>query len=406
MAESLFSYPTPFTPPTTEEDKLSFLRLIRSRRVGVATFYRLLAEHGSAAVALDALPEIARAAGVAQYAACPEGVALAEMKAARRLGAQMLCHGQPSYPSALAELSDAPPVLWAMGDVSLLTRPMVALVGARNASSLGTRMARKLAEGLGAAGYVVVSGLARGVDAAAHHAALASGTVAVQAGGVDVIYPAENTALAKDIAVRGLRLSEQPFGLEPQARHFPMRNRIISGLGRAVVVIEAAARSGSLITARNALDQGREVMAVPGHPLDARASGCNMLIRDGALLVRGVEDILAGLGCGEEQSAHPSVISPKARGENLAVTTMKEAPATGDVPPPLVRDIVHKSRPTSETRALHQSILDRLGPSPLAEDQLIRDLSLPAAKLAQELLLLEMDGVIARQPGGLLTRVV
>jgi len=169
-------------------------------------------------------------------------------------------------------------------------------VGARNASSLGLRMARRLAEGLGAAGQVVVSGLARGIDAAAHEAALATGTVAVMAGGVDVIYPEENADLAAQIAAKGCLVAEHPPGLQPQTRHFPLRNRIISGLSRAVVVVEAAARSGSLITARDAADQGREVLAVPGHPFDARAAGCNMLLRDGATLVRHVGDVTEALG--------------------------------------------------------------------------------------------------------------
>jgi DNA processing protein len=182
-----------------------------------------------------------------------------------------------------------------MGDPALLARPMIALVGARNASSLGTRMARRLAEELGEAGYVVVSGLARGIDTAAHHASLATGTVAVMAGGVDIVYPVENAVLAQEIAETGLRLSEQPMHLEPQARHFPRRNRIISGLAKAVVVVEAAAKSGSLITARTALDQGRDVLAVPGHPFDARAGGCNMLIRDGAVLVRSAADVIEAL---------------------------------------------------------------------------------------------------------------
>lgn len=380
----MFSYPTPFTPPTTEDDRLSWLRLIRSRRVGIATFYRLIEEYGSARSALQALPEIARAAGVQAYEPCPEGVARAELKAGKAAGARLLCRGEPGYPRPLADLSDAPPVLWAIGEPALLARPTVALVGARSASSLGTRMARKLAEGLGAAGITVVSGLARGVDAAAHAAALPTGTVAVMAGGVDVIYPAENAVLAGEIAVKGLRLSEQPMGLGPLARHFPLRNRIISGLSRAVVVVEAAARSGSLITARTALDQGREVLAVPGHPFDGRAAGCNMLIRDGATLVRGVDDVLAAL-------------SPVAAADLEA-----KAPA-----PPLAAPPPTASAPARDWRemaALHRQILERLGPSPVAEDQLIRDLALPAAAIAPELVALELDGRIERQAGGLLTR--
>lgn len=378
----MFSYPTPFTPPTTEENRFSWLRLIRSHRVGVATFYRLLDEYGSAQAALLALPEVAKAAGVSSYSICPEGVIVNELKAGKAAGARLICRGDDGYPQALADLPDAPPVLWCMGDISLLSRPMVALVGARSASSLGTRMARKLAEGLGAAGVTVVSGLARGIDTAAHAAALPTGTIAVMAGGVDAIYPAENTALADQIAANGLRLSEQPMGLSPIARHFPLRNRIISGLSRAVVVVEAAGRSGSLITARNALDQGREVLAVPGHPFDARAAGCNMLIRDGATLVRGVEDVLEVIGA----IGHtPTALPPQS--------------------PPIDIPTAPPERPWRDSAALHQQILGRLGPSPVAEDQLIRDLALPAASVTAELVTLELDGRILRQAGGLLSRL-
>ena len=267
--------------PTTEEDTVNRLRLLRSRRVGIATNRRLIIEHGSAAAALDALPQIAQASGVSDYAVYPLERVHAELEAGRKAGARLIVEGDPEYPSALGDIDDSPPILWAIGLLALIKRPMVALVGARNVSSLGTRMAKKLGAELSAKGITVVSGLARGIDAAAYLGALAGGTIAVQAGGVDVIYPTENTKLAEDIAKSGLRLSEMPMGLQPQARHFPARNRIISGLAQAVVVVEAAAKSGSLITARNALDQGRDVLAVPGHPFDARAWGCNMLIRDG-----------------------------------------------------------------------------------------------------------------------------
>ncbi|MBW6505777.1 MAG: DNA-processing protein DprA [Rhodobacteraceae bacterium] len=385
MESGLFALPTPFTPPTTEEDELAALRLIRSRRVGPVTYFRLLAEYGSAQAALAALPEVARAAGVAGYAPCPKPVALAELRAGRRTGARLICHGQPSYPATLAEIPDAPPALWAQGDVALLSRPMVALVGARNASSLGLRMARKLAEGLGAAGLVVVSGLARGIDAAAHSAAIDTGTIAALAGGIDVIYPLENADLAQAIAARGLLLSEQPMGLDPQARHFPMRNRIISGLVRLVVVVEAAGSSGSLITARLALDQGREVMAVPGHPLDARAAGCNALIRDGAVLVRSPEDVLALL---DGLPGRRDAVADAGAGACVDGTATAGATPRGPAVP------------------LQATILDRLGPSPLAEDQLIRDLALPASQIAPELLALEIEGRIERQPGGMLARVV
>ncbi|WP_223421780.1 DNA-processing protein DprA [Tateyamaria pelophila] len=382
MTESTDTHPSsthPPLPPTSEDDQFMRLRLLRSRRVGIATYNRLLIEHGTAQNALAALPEVARAAGVQRYEICPEGVVRAELKAGRAAGARLIARGSSAYPHMLDDLADAPPFLWALGDVSLLRRPMIALVGARNASSLGTRMARKLATDLGKAGYVVVSGLARGVDAATHLAALDSGTVAVQAGGVDTIYPAENAELAQNLATSGLRLSEQPMGLQPMARHFPARNRIISGLAQATIVVEAAAKSGSLITARDALDQGREVLAVPGHPMDARASGCNMLIRDGATLVRSAEDVL----------------------EALAPLTRPAAPELPleipSAPPPDRRSL-------RETADLHSQILSRLGPSPLAEDQLIRDLNSPASDVTPALVELELEGSIDRAPGGLLTR--
>ncbi|MCT8329863.1 DNA-processing protein DprA [Acidimangrovimonas sediminis] len=354
----------------------------------MVTFNRLLAEHGSARAALDALPDVARSAGVATYQPCSEASALKELRAGQSAGARLLCRGEPAYPAALAEIADAPPVIWVLGDPALTFRPMVALVGARGASSLGTRMARRLAEGLGGEGFVIVSGLARGIDAAAHAASLATGTVAVMAGGVDHVYPPENAALAAEISARGLRVSEQPPGLEPMARHFPLRNRIISGLARAVIVVEAAAQSGSLITARLALDQGREVLAVPGHPFDGRASGCNMLIRDGATLVRGPEDVIAAIGKPEGLSAPAHGVASTSPG----AATVAANPAAG-------------SRSWRDQSALHRRILDRLGPSPVAEDQLIRDLAMPASQIAPELVMLEMDGQIQRAPGGLLSRV-
>ncbi|WP_306152759.1 DNA-processing protein DprA [Roseovarius sp. MMSF_3281] len=386
MTEDTHPSTHPPLPPTTEDDRVSWLRLLRSRRVGPSTFHRLMKEHGTVQAALAALPEVAKAAGVENYQICPEGVARAELKAAAQAGAQMLCFGDPLYPPELAEIPDAPPILWTIGDTEILHRPLVAMVGARNASSLGQRMARGLAADLSAKGFVVVSGLARGVDTAAHTATLEAGTVAVLAGGVDVMYPAENTRLSEDIAKTGLRLSEQPMGTVPQARHFPRRNRIISGLCRATIVVEAAAKSGSLITARTALDQGREVLAVPGHPFDARAAGCNMLIRDGAQLVRNADDVIEAIGPvqGVTQPAEHQ-------------TEMPLDPPPRPAPP---------KRSLQDTAALHQQILDRLGPSPLAEDQLIRDLKAPAANISPALTDLELDGRIRRHAGGLLSLAV
>ncbi|MGV6812038.1 MAG: DNA-processing protein DprA [Brevirhabdus sp.] len=376
MTQDLFPS-AQITAPQSEDEAVRWLQLIRSHRVGPSTFYRLLREHGSAGQALLALPEVARAAGVKGYRACDPLTAEREYRAGRKLGARLLCYGGPGYPMALAEIDDAPPVMWSIGCIGLMERPMIALVGARNASSLGTRISRKLAEDLGQSDQVIVSGLARGIDTAAHSAALSTGTVAVVAGGVDVTYPAENGALAAQIADTGVILSEQPLGLAPQARHFPPRNRIISGLARGVVVIEAAAKSGSLITARNALDQGREVMAVPGHPFDGRSGGCNMLIRDGAVLVRSGEDVLAHLGpAGSPERSVSATIAP---------------PQPPEPPWP---------------RELEPRILSLLGPNPLAEDQLIRDLQLPADAVAPTLVELELNGRIRRQPGGLLSLTV
>ncbi len=392
MTEDNSSSTHPPLPPTTEDDRLARLRLLRSRRVGPATYRRLLAEHGTAARALAALPEMARAAGLPDYRICPEGVVTAEMRQAAQAGAKLVFAGEAGFPAPLSEIEDAPVCLWMIGDPALLQRPMVSVVGSRNASSLGARMARKLAQELGEAGLSVVSGLARGIDAAAHKGALATGTIAVQAGGVDTIYPLENTQLARDIGKQGLRLSDQPMGLQAQARHFPARNRIVAGLGLVTVVVEAAGKSGSLITARLALDQGRDVLAVPGHPFDARASGCNMLIRDGAVLVRNTQDILDHLGNAASvraRAAHP--VQPD-------LPTRQDPPDLAPPAPP--------ARSLRETNLLHQDILARLGPTPMAEDQLIRALGTTSNSVSPLLVELELEGKVIRQAGGLLARTI
>jgi len=347
---------------------------LRSYRVGISTFFRLLHEHGTADAALDALPAVAAEAGVKDYAPCPEGVVKAELKAGRKAGAQLVFIGSPDYPKHLLDLSDPPPMLWVTGHVATLSAPMIGIVGSRNASSLGMRMARTLAADLAAAGYLVVSGLARGIDGAAHTAAVDTGTVAVMAGGVDVLYPSENAGLAADILGKGARVSEMPMGVQPQARHFPRRNRIISGLAQALVVVEAASKSGSLITAKSALDQGRDVMAVPGHPFDARASGCNMLIRDGATLVRSAEDVIDALPKPQEQT-------------EMALQT---------APPPDTRSL-------AETAELHTQILDKLSAAPVPEDQLIRDLASKAQIISPAVTRLELEGRVQRQAGGMLS---
>lgn len=361
---------TPSLTPTSEEEHVLWLRLLRSRRVGISTFHRLMREHGCAARALDALPDLAQEAGVPHYTPASAATAQSELRAARKSGAKALWIGSLDYPASLLDLRDPPPLLWARGNTEYLHVPAVAMVGARNASSLGGRMARLMARDLGAAGYVTVSGLARGIDAAAHEGSLKTGTIAILGGGVDQIYPRENATLYSAICDTGLVLSEQPMGLKPKAPHFPKRNRLIAALGRALVVIEAAARSGSLISARDALDLGRDVLAVPGHPLDPRAAGGNMLIRDGAMLARSAGDVIEAMG----------QITP--------------------LPAPAPR-----AEQKTDLRALHQQILNRLGSAPLPEDQLLRDIGAPAQQLARCLSELELTGHLRREPGGLLVRL-
>ncbi len=329
----------------------------------------MLSEHGTAAAALDALPQIARDAGVKDYAAFSHKAAYDELSNGTAMGLKLIAHADPTYPEALRHIPDPPPLLWTMGDLSLLNRPAIAIVGARNASSLGVRMTRKLVTDLGAEGITVVSGLARGIDAAAHTAALTTGTIAVQAGGVDVVYPRENAALHDDIATQGLRLSENPLGLIPQARHFPQRNRIIAGLAQATLVVEGALRSGSLITARDSAELGREVMAVPGSPMDPRAAGCNALIRDGATLIRSAQDVIDSL----PKPVQPHIDTP-------------QQPTLPFTPPDQIT----------------ATILNLLGPTAVAEDSLIRDVGLPAAEITPHLTALELEGKILRQPGGML----
>ncbi len=374
MADEYFSSTHPLLPPTSEDDRVLWLRLLRSRRVGISTFNRLMSEYGSAQNALAQLHQIAQDAGVDNYQSFSEAAALAEMKAGAKFGARLIFKGEASYPKPLYDLGDAPPMLWVKGNIDLLARQSVAMVGARNASSLGTRMAKYLAQDMGSHDWILVSGLARGIDAAAHTASLSTGTIAVLGGGVDVFYPTENRQLAEAIAEKGLLISEQPMGLQPMARHFPMRNRLISGLAKGVIVIEAASKSGSLITAKNALDQGRDVLVVPGHPFDARSSGCNMLRRDGATLVRNAEDVIEAL-------------SPQ----------MQYAM---DIPEPPAEP----QRSLRETSQLHQKILDKLSTSGLPEDQLIRDLKTSAPQISPVILDLELADKIERQAGGLLAR--
>ena len=371
--------------PRTDADKIAWLCLARSRRVGPTTFIRLIRQFGSAPAALEALPQIAADAGDRGYQPASLEAARREWDAGQRLGAILLPLGAPTYPRALYDLTDPPAVLWAKGQLPLLARRRVALVGARNASAVGQRMASSLAKELAQAGFVVVSGLARGIDAAAHRAALTSGTVAVVAGGIDNFYPRETAALAAEIGEAGLRLSEMPVGMAPQARHFPQRNRIVSGLSEAVVVVEGAAKSGSLITARTALDQGRDVMAVPGHPLDPRAGGCNMLIRDGATLIRSGNDVLEALA--PERGADPA---------------LPGVWADDPVDPP---DALTQAQPVAGPMdGLSGRILALLAANPVSEDTLIRAAGAPPQVVLATLAEMTIEGAIDRQPGGLIAR--
>jgi DNA processing protein len=277
----------------TDEQRLDWLRLIRSDNVGPRTFRALINHFGGARAALAALPDLARRGGAGRPArVCSREDAEREFKAAKSLGVTFCALGEENYPLRLQMIDDAPPLIAIRGNSVALAMPMVAIVGARNASAAGVRFAERLARDLGSEGFAIVSGLARGIDAAAHRASLATGTVAVLAGGHDHIYPPEHADLAEAILAQGALVSEMPLGWEPRAHDFPRRNRLISGLAAGIVIVEAAKRSGSLITARLALEQGREVFAVPGSPLDPRAEGSNSLLKQGAALVTEAADVV------------------------------------------------------------------------------------------------------------------
>jgi DNA processing protein len=359
--------------------------LCRTETIGPVSFYALLRRFGSARAALEMVPQLARR-GERSKSVTPvtRSDAEAELTALQRRGARLVCWGEPAYPSGLTAIEDAPPILTVLGRAELLGSPIVAVVGARNASANGRRFSRDLAAALGQGGIVVVSGLARGIDAAAHLGALETGSVAVVAGGVDIVYPEENRGLHEAMALQGAIVAELPLGTEPQARHFPRRNRLISGMALGVVVVEAAARSGSLITARFALEQGRDVFAVPGSPLDPRCRGSNDLLRHGAILTEGAEDVLSQLGA---QLTHPAPPRPRL-----------------SVPSPAVMDWPRAGTqvPVADDTAL-ELIAERLGPTPVAVDELVRQCHLSAAAVATLLLELELAGRVERHPGNLVS---
>jgi DNA processing protein len=349
----------------------------------------MLRRFGSARAALEALPRLARRSERARtVTAATRAAAQAELTALDRIDARLVCWGEPSYPRALAAVEDAPPILTVLGRAELLDRPMVAVVGARNASANGRRLARELAAGLGQGGLVVVSGLARGIDAAAHLGGLETGTVGVVAGGADIVYPEENRGLHDALRRQGAIVAELPLGSEPQARHFPRRNRIISGMALGVLVVEAAARSGSLITARYALEQGREVFAVPGSPLDPRCRGANDLLRRGATLTESAEDVLSQLG-------------PLLQGM-LPPRPLPLLPLPAEESWPLGSPAGGAGEPAADEDALDM-ILERLGPTPVAVDELVRQCQLTASAVATLLLELELAGRVERHPGNLVS---
>ena len=356
-------------------ERLDWIRLRGTSQVGAITFFALLARFGSATAALEQLPRLAARAGRSKPPKVPSvAEAKAESDRIERFGARLIAACEPDYPASLAAIEDAPPIIAAGRNTALFNRPSIGIVGARNASLNGKRLAAKLARDLSEAGLVVVSGLARGIDTEAHRAAIEGGTIAVVAGGIDVTYPPENAKLQAAIFEQGVVVSETQPGTEPMARHFPRRNRIISGLAPGVIVIEAARHSGSLITARMALEQGRDVFAVPGSPLDPRSQGSNNLIREGAVLTETADDVLRALSLDLAVALKPS-------GTSNQPVMVSSNPADSEV---------------SEARRV---ILEALSPTPVAVDELARDCQVSLPIVLTVLLELELSGRLERQPG-------
>ena len=366
----------------TDEQRIDWPRLIRSPNVGPRTFRTLVNHFGGARAALQALPSLARrggASGAVQI--CSRADAERELAAAAKLGVALVALGEPNYPPRLQMIDDAPPLIAVRGNARALALPMVAIVGSRNASGAGLKFTQWIARELGEAGFAIVSGLARGIDAAAHRASLERGTIAVLAGGHDRVYPAEHADLLDAILPAGAALSEMPLGWEPRGRDFPRRNRLISGLSLGVVIVEAARRSGSLITARFALEQGREVFAVPGSPLDPRAEGTNGLIKQGATPVTETGDIVA-------------VLRP--------IMEQKEIPAREPELEPSDLAAGEEAEPAPDERA---RIVSLLGPSPVQIDDLVRLSNSSPAVVRMVLLELEIAGRLERHGGALVSLV-
>lgn len=363
----------------TDQQRIDWLRLIRAENVGPRTFRALIAEFSTAARALARVNELARRGGRADLRIPTREEAEAELKAAARAGVRFVAIGEDEYPPLLRETDDAPPLLAVRGQSAALARPTIALVGSRNASAAGSRFTAVLARDFGEAGFVVVSGLARGIDSAAHRASLASGTIAVLAGGLDRIYPPEHVELADDIVQTGALVSEMPMAWEPRARDFPRRNRIIAGMSLGVVVVEAAERSGSLITARLALEAGREVFAVPGSPIDPRAAGANRLLKQGATLVSSAEDVV-------------EVLTPMLGRRSRVPMREPQQPAPAA-----------EAEPADDR--LRVRVAELLSPAPVSVDELARAAQASASAVQSVLLELELAGRLARHGGSLVSLI-
>lgn len=357
----------------SDPERRAWLRLARTQNVGPVTFANLIARYPSPVEALAEVPRLARRGGASELRVPSDDDARRELDALGKLGGRMIASCEPEFPKGLAALEAPPPLISVIGHTSVLQREMVAIVGARNASALGRKFAANIAGELGENGLVIASGLARGIDTAAHEGSLATGTCAVVAGGIDIVYPPENQQLYDRIRSEGAIVSEMPVGQAPQARHFPRRNRVISGLSRGVVIVEAAEGSGSLITANYALEQNREVFAVPGSPLDPRAKGTNRLLREGAVLTESAGDVL-------------NVLRP------ILGAAFHEP------------DRSHAGAPRIDTEAeagrIRKQIVELLGPSPVEIDELVRQTGAPVAAILTVLLELELAGRISRHPGG------
>lgn len=373
---NLFSYKSGKNAGDIEAEKLDWLRLFRAKNVGAISFYQLLEYYGSASEALNALPELAKRGGRKKpFVAPSKSDVEREYNTLLKMGGDIICASDDAYPLALTAIDDAPPVLSYLGDITLAQKSCIAMVGSRNASINGRKFTEKLASDLGAREQIIVSGLARGIDTSAHVGALKTGTIGVIASGIDIVYPEENKDLYAQVIEHGLILAESPLGQKPFAQSFPKRNRIVSGLSKAVIVVEANMRSGSLITARLAGEQGRDVYAVPGHPMDPRAAGTNHLIREGATLVRSSDDVLEGIldfsgSYMREPNFTPNVI---------------EAPVKTDGALP---------------DHIHETVISHLSFTPTPIDELLRVCHLTIGQMQMILLDLELAGRIKRLPAG------